>query len=656
VSHTSLANPVATRILSSLALGSLLVACGCGDDPAPKPKDGAEPASEAAEAKKPESVDPVSPDSAIVPPPAAQHAQSLDALLDMVPAEGDTYLVIRDLQPLVARGREIEGVVSGPLTGLTKAFAGVDENVDESGMAALGKTLQEMLAGIDAAGLKLDQGLVLASISLEGMPALIEAFGAAGEDSKTMPAENCAPLPGKSGWFGCSEGGKTIVEKYKAGGAAAKHRAALVAALPGTDLDSANAAFSTDDGVEEAHAALSTNPGLWHLSVSLPPEQLSLFKKGDAKALRSAEPGDSFVWATLDLSDLPQQLIPPQMTELVASLDGEAYLGIDHAAEGDEVGVMLQVGLSDPGPARGGLAFAATQLEGLPTAVPGAPDTKLVWGTEIVTHGEEKLALLTLKGEGGSAKTFSTALDLPPQGTAFGTQDYLTVVAGEDKSVIPAHLAQTGSGASTELLRSLPAPLAQAIIAKEASAIYHFEADGLQVPFDDEVLEYGLVGVPEDKRPPADVLRPLYAFLAPYSSLSVWLSHLESSPQVHIALRDFSHDADAEGKAAAAALARVAAGEDGLAVYGELADARSTSPRAAAYAARAGRSDRTNSAMGLMTTGVLVNLLTSAVANYQMQSAMQQMPPPTMNPNAGLGGMGAPPPGSLQLTPPGRGL
>ena len=96
---------------------------------------------------------------------------------------------------------------------------------------------------------------------------------------------------------------------------------------------------------------------------------------------------------------------------------------------------------------------------------------------------------------------------------------------------------------------------------------------------------------------------------APMSSGTMWITENAGQPVVHVALQGIGHTSDEEGKAALAAAVAVAAGGDPAALFGDLAAKYPSSPRLAAYQARAG-----TTGTGVLAASGVAAMMLSGVA------------------------------------------
>ncbi|MCA9683275.1 MAG: hypothetical protein KC457_13830, partial [Myxococcales bacterium] len=247
---------------------------------------------------------------------AASYRRSLQQQLDLLPAERDDYLVIRDLRPLIEQARRIEQILGGPLTRALPALAKLGGGDGQARLQQLQKTretLALMLAALENSGVILDAGLVIADPG--GAPLLlfsaadlqrVETLATLAGDRAGELVAGCGPLADQPGWFACSSAGAEGLAAYRPGMAGSERLAELAVTQIGVDLERVNVALSLGGGQDAGglgsiDATLRTDPELWELTVPMPmPEGKPLLSTGPAPGLRALVPGTSFAWMRLD--------------------------------------------------------------------------------------------------------------------------------------------------------------------------------------------------------------------------------------------------------------------------------------------------------------------------------------------------------------------
>jgi hypothetical protein len=238
--------------------------------------------------------------------------------LDLIGADADGYLVIRDLRPLIAQARRVEQVMAGPLARAIPALAELGGGTGAARLAQLERArelLALLLAGLEGSGVALEQGLVVSvgqgqpviAFAAADLQRLVALASLAGPELDL--ARSCAALADHPGWFACSLGGPAELERYVPAKQGEALAARLAARVGGASLEQVNLALSLASGPAPIDAILCTDPGVWELTVPVPAsaaEDQQLLSVGPAPALRALVPGTSFMWARVDPAALAE--------------------------------------------------------------------------------------------------------------------------------------------------------------------------------------------------------------------------------------------------------------------------------------------------------------------------------------------------------------
>jgi hypothetical protein len=561
-------------------------------------------------------------DKGVADQPKATYESSVESQLDMV-ADASQFMVVRDLRPFVDLLRLGHGLVSkaGPkFLDMAKADPGERKEFDE-GLADVGK----LLAAIDASGVALEKGAVVSGdpdedgvflipvADLDGVRRFIETM----EEDPSKVDERCAKVPGLDGWVGCAEK-KATVEAYKPGKQGTARRDEIAQQLPNFDVAQANVLAAAP----EASLAMTTDPGLFSIAIhpkeKLPDEVKRLAGKGKAKALRYAGPGDGFVWGRADVEAAMSEAgndIPAMARAPIKSLDGEVYLGgVSNIAPG---GALL-VGVSNPVPVRGLLDMALAMRSELPDSIPEIPGSSLSIDVKDAKAGDQAYRIAEVKFDAPELQK-AKDMGLNPSAVAFVGPEYATVGVGMSAADAEKLANATGEGPNEALLAALPPAAAADLRAGEVTAIYHAPYDIIQSPAMGEGLAELMKEAPDAEFDPAS-LPELMKMLAPLSAVTVWASHVDTMPVIHVAVRTFGDERTEQGKAERSAMAAVASGTSPADAYGKLASSYDKSPRAASYRARSAKSTDVGSAMGFAGLGIAAAVAIPAMLKYQTRA------------------------------------
>lgn len=521
-----------------------------------------------------------------------KYPKDLDPLLDLVPADADDFIIVRDVGALVDTGmgyyKATKASFDNLATEIEKSDPGDAKDLKE-GLAKVGE-IEKALAD---SGIDLSAGLVVAkSSSKEDSNVII--YGAAKADAlPTMlttlgesdpKIKDCTAIASAAGYSVCA---KTAAASYAPGSKAADLRKKLETELPGVDLDRANivAHFVDDDGTT-VPVVVETGQGMAHVSFAVPQAREEIAKfMGTSKApgLGLIGPGQPFIWGQVSAKALAEagKDVPPAGQGVFKTVTGEVLMG---GLAGSN-GFAILAGLSDPAPASGLIALASMGLSEIPRDLPNG--MKLDAKVETV-HGTQALRLNFDLGEKGK---FLTDVGYTSEIMGFAAGKYAAVTFGTSEDVVDTIKGYADAAPSKEMLDALPAPLAKAIEAEEPVMAMHVPFDAIQS--DSTAAMFGTIA---DAVPPGEMgkLDPKTAFkafsdsMAPLSGASLWVSHVDEGPVFHVVVQGFADAGTEEGKAALEAIKAVAGGADRKATYAPLAAKYASSPRAASYKARAG--------------------------------------------------------------------
>jgi hypothetical protein len=591
---------------------------------------------------------PVATDRDIQALDGAVYSRSLIAQLDLIPPDADGYLVIRDLRPLLDQAGRVEQVLAGPLARAIPALAQIGGGTGESRLAQLERvrtTLELLLAGIEAAGVELDRGLVVAFG--DGAPLIVFAAtdlarlstlaSLVGEGVEL--AKMCGQLTARPGWYTCSLGDPEALARYvpaEQGAALAGRLADRMGAMSSESnesLESVNVALSLADPKRPFDAILRTDAGLWELTLPLPVGMGEhLLRTGPAPALRALVPGTSFAWLRVDPDALAEAtstlgpLSPGTMT-------GELWFG----AFDSPAGLVAQLGISD-------LTAATSSIEALALLLPDEPiepeelgGLKLDLDRASIQLDGQRVPTVGVDASGASSAAWVETLGVDARARLWAHGEYISAALGEVQA-IPAALAKLeGKGPSAAAIATLPPSVSRALLAGEVGLLVHLVLDHWQAPPSEAELAALLAELPEDSRPSAIAITSSFQALAPWSSVDVWLSRSAASAPwlLNLSVVPFAAQGGgvsaAEAAAAAAVLDAVLAGSDGVAEYRELLAAYPRSPRVSSYRARAGDAPEHHAAASMVLLGGIGAVAIPAVIEYMSKAKSSEAPATTQS-------------------------
>lgn len=521
-----------------------------------------------------------------------EYPKDLDPLLDLVPADADEFVIVRDVGALVETSMGYYNATKASFEGLATEIAKEDpgDAADlKEGLAKIAE-IEKALAG---SGIDLSAGLVVAknnakedsnviiygAAKADALPTMLTTLG---EDDPKI--KDCVAVASAAGYSVCA---KTAATSYAPGSKAADLRKKLEGELPGIDLDRANiVAHFVDDGGKNVPIVVETGQGMAHVSFAVPQarEPIAQFMStGKAPGLGLIGPGQPFIWGQVSAKALTEagKDVPPAGQGVFKTVTGEMLMG---GLAGSK-GFAVLAGLNDPAPASGLIALASMGLSEIPRDLPGG--IKLDPKVETV-HGAQALRLDFDLGEKGK---FLTDVGYTSEIMGFAAGKYGAITFGTSEDVVDAVKAYSGSGPSKDMLDALPAPLAKAIEAEEPVLAMHVPIDAMQSDATASMFDTIAASVPPGEMGKVDPKAAFKAFsdsMAPLSGASMWVSHVDEGPVFHLVVQGFSDPGTEEGKAALEAIKAVAGGADRKATYGPLAKKYASSPRASSYKARAG--------------------------------------------------------------------
>jgi hypothetical protein len=581
-------------------------------------------------------------DADIQPLESASYARTLVEQLDLIGADADGYVVIRDLRPLIAQARRVEQIMAGPLARAIPALAELGGGTGQTRLAQLERArdlLALVLAGLDGSGVSLDQGMVVslgqrqpvvafATPDLQRLAALASLV-----DASFDLAHSCATLAEHPGWVACSLGGAEELERYVPAQQGQALADRLEDRLGGAPLEHVNLALSLVSGQTPIDAILRTDPGLWELTAPISwldeGDQQRLLVAGAAPALRALVPGTSFMWARVDpaalgsAEDMAGSPVGPDL------LTGELWFGaLDHPD-----GMIAQAGISSASAAASGVSTLASMLPTSTVEPEQLPGVRLDFDRASIDLDGQLVPSIGVSMSGDAAQLWATTLGVVPRARVWAYGDHLSAAVGEVQA-IPASLARVeGSGPSAAALAGLPPTLAHALLAGEVALVMHVVLDHWQAPPSEAELEALLAGLPQTSRPSPTAITGLFQALAPWSSVDLWLSRGPRTTTTsgdrrswlaHLSIVPFGVEGPgvdaAEAAAASEVLDAVLAGTDAQSGYRALLSRFASSPRAPSYRARVGDAPTHHAAVGMVELGVVAAVAIPALSAYLSQA------------------------------------
>jgi hypothetical protein len=558
----------------------------------------------------------------------AEYKQNVVDMLDMVGAENDGYLIVRDLTPFWQATEYGNKLVDGPVAKVLDMVEATGEKVEReefeefrshagAAMAAIQAAEFDWSAGLVVHGEKGGEGIVMFKAKLDKLGAIAIAFE---EDAKKV-TDHCAQWKEDPTWVACGETADGAAS-HASGKQGAAILETLKAKLPGVDIEHANGVFQA----EKVYATLTTDPGLHEIAAHIEEAEIekleSFVGKGKANALRFVEPGDSFAWAQINMEGAKEEAggVPAAAKQIVDAFNGEVFVG----ALSKPTSLVTMLGVTDAYPIRSGLDLAWTQKDQIPTTIPGVEGITLSFSEEELKLGDETFRVLEIKADGEKLAELGPT-PLKPVVGAYVGGGYATAGFGLDAAAGEELAKHTGEGASKALLKTLPRNLASDLEAGEVGFVAHQSIDAFfSQGFQDFLRKsWGELELPD--KPAFDTVLPVFQLFAHWSETSMWLSHADTTPVFHYAIRNFGDMKTEEGKAAYAAIEAVSGGATPAQAYGELAKKYGSSFRAHSYGARAATTAEGANLGSIAAIGVLAAVAIPAFSKYQRRSQEASM-------------------------------
>jgi len=610
---------IRSSIIPALALAVAASACNSSESA----ESGAvEPTPVTAESEPAEPEPEADPPSKIpaVPSAVIEYAAALDPLLDLVPAQDDSFIAVRDAGAALELFDAFVGVATPPVL---KRFSGDPDTAQV-------RAVLEQIAGLRDAlvGAKVDLGKGMLFLEDDG----VLIYGTASDDPSAIKVvleamgsgelpEHCVAPTSMPGYAACGDD-EAVLAALQPGKHGATLRASFEGALEGFTLDDGNALFRLDAPTGPVYGAIATPPGRMHVVVGLRDVAKELGKYvagGEPKALGLLGRDGAFIWANVNLAGFEEQLsqVPAPMQNVADTLTGEVFVG---GTEGSP-GAML-VGVNDPFPASGLVSIASMQMDALRAQLPEGSTIEV----EPIDVGGASIPALHLQWALPDADIATMkALGMQPEGWAFSAGKYAGGVFGGSSSAVTS---VAGYEPAVPSLDELPTNLAAALRSGDVGFALHLPFDALQQPRVRKEAQAALASGGGGINPSIDpkFLLAAYDIASPLSSHSMWLASPADARVLHVSFEAFGDASTDEGRAALEAVGKVAAGGSAEAIYGALADAYPSSPRSHRYALRAGRVELSPAAMSAsfllgVTAGVSVPAFTKYVERAEAAQA-----------------------------------
>ena len=521
--------------------------------------------------------------------------RSAKAQLDMLPANTDKIVIVRDLRPVLREVRTLEAAMATLQRELPAALADVSEvtKTSASDSAQLEQSLTAAVAklhAVGAAGIDASRGLIagdrggerfviLGADSLEPLRGLATAL----EQDPAEIDRDCAPIDDQKGWVACSSLGSTAAAKLTAANEGVAYLDKLSKGTPDVQM-----ALLTmhDPALGPAFVTTVTeHGGLWHLTARGSDganELREFFSPGPATALRDAQPGTGAYWARVDAQGLRKQhaaSVPGMAAALVNSLTGELMLGSVVGAP-----MVFRVGVSDPSPLAGLLMLGAPFLQqwaGSPMLTSAGVTLDIVQKT--VTSGDKSTTAVHVSASGKAARAWAAA-GHEPEGTVFAAGGYASMALGSGLDFVKGQLTAVGEAPSADWLATVPAPLSADLRANRVAALMYTPLDPIHHTDLTKISEGELT---DTQKAALQRLAGLFSrVLAPYVSMGAWVTAEDGTVAMHAMLQTLGSSKDDEGKQVRELIEKGFAGESTAVAFGELADKHDKSRLGPSYRAR----------------------------------------------------------------------
>lgn len=564
------------------------------------------------------------PSAAPVPPPAA----TLATLIDLLPSDGEAFVVVRDPRPLFDGVAEVVRGAKAPIEQLIDTIAGSSTSTDAV-------ALRQALAGIEAlhdalpkSALRLDEGVVWANRSTGGWVIIAVADRATLPDLARHVAPEiadtiaCTEVSGHSGWVVCAAD-REVLATYVPGGAGAAFSRRLTAELGHAAVEAADAVMRTRVGGDQITFAMRAADGLVQIDGPLPGgAPFDLLLAGPAQGMGLVPPRTSFLWSRVDGSKVIARATTSMSAAaktVISALSGELLL----TGLADGPGVSALLGITDATPVAGIVPMVELVAHKGPVAMPDG--SKLEFAVEEVADGKGG-TLQSLRASIEPAPALARALEVANLGhhaRLLVSKQWLALGISDDE----AHVARAASfepAASSSLRHDgLPPSLVEDLAEGKASWIVHLELDVLHSPEVRTRLEAAIAEGPSGAVPVEVAMTTIHGLLATVSSSTVWTSLDGERGSIHLALRGLGCGDDAERRAALAASNDVVSGaRDPATAYDTLAAAHAGSRWAPAYRARVGREPRGTAATIAVAAFATVGLPPSWTTSFARAPAV----------------------------------
>jgi hypothetical protein len=553
---------------------------------------------------------------------------ALEPLLDLVPANEKSFVAIRDPKLALALYdayvlQQIDTLL--PLTEQSDSDFASEQKKMRASADLLRGTLDDGAIDASKGALILERGqtVIYGASDPQTLPRLLAKL-----DAGDVP-KHCAAIEGAEGYAACSVDESVLAEMTSPGKQGAALALRIAERQAGVDLDRANvvALFDTPSG--PLAGTVATTAAQLHVAFSMGDLGQPIGEAVAAnrsKVLGLVAPGAAFVWGQANMQALQPQLASagPPMSTVGATLTGEALFG-----GLDSGGLALLAGVDDPYPASGLISMAAMQLDALPKELDDG--TKLSVALEKIEVAGKEAQVIHATLSGSPQVATMNKFGLAGDAYLFAAGKFAGLVFGGKVESVKRAAEFVGGGATEELLRRLPVPLARALDAGDAAWATHLPLDGLQVASMADQLAEGLALASADTPlglDPSRLANAMLTAMAPFSSLSVWMTHPHEQRVLHLFVDGIIEVGSEEGKAVTEAITAIAGGADRNATYGALASSHASSPRAMQLRARAGDDPAAlTSAMTVaFVTGMLAAIAIPAFQSYLERAAAAGLP------------------------------
>jgi len=635
--------PVTLVVITSLALGP-----GCKKDepaaPAPTPAAPAKSAPSDAKtppptAQAPAKGEPSTPSTPVavtqVAVPEPSYTAELDPLLELVPTDAKSFVVVRD------PGEIVDGfgwLIAEQKSLWTRVLDATRDPAKPDADAGIRRVLTEyelVQSALAAGGVHLDRGMiviedaqdrdvtVVAADDAEAVPKLLRTLSLHPDEVKTT----CKTLE-VAGMVACSDDAAAVTA-FAPGKDAKGMRSKLEAELDADDVAHGNVVAHVPAKDGTMAFAVMTAPGVVQVDFKPPgmAEFAAIDAAGPAQMLSLVPAGSSFSWFRFDGGAVVSRAsgAPGMAMNMLKALSGEVLM----ASPGSKAGFATIVGITDKTPIAGLIPMAGLAADQIPPLPDGTKVKLVVEDVDDGAGGKVQALRATAEGSASLSK-LREQVGFEPELTAFVTSQFAAIAVGTGPSIIGELAKSELAGPSPALLAELPPGLAKALTDQTTSMVVHAEFDGMFGPTVREQLAAAMATVPmppDSKIAPADALDIALLAGSPLSSLSVWNTSSGSDVVFHVAVRAFGDPASEEGRAAQAARLDVVAGrKDAATAYGSLVSTYPSSSRIEAYRARAGQAGAGGAMTGGALAGVMAAIAIPAFATYMARAKKVEAP------------------------------